>query len=103
MKLYTIEEITTKLQEWIWSEAIFFCPGDLLWNFTKPLNADECKECLELINKRWDAFGYETKFYVISEGVEYSYEPKKKNIYVVEIGMTNPAIEEYNSNRNLVL
>lgn len=104
MKLYTIEEITDRLMEWRWSNASFIYPIESL-NLKE--GTGDTLDCIEALVKLYDIWfdkGEETAFFVVSEGTinNDDYWPNKIG-YSVRIGMTNPAIEEYNSNRNLVL
>lgn len=100
MKHYTIYEITEMLKEWKWSGDIFNIPGDLHGINTVELDAITAAQTLNMIHEKWLELEKETTFFVISEGtVKIENEWK----YRIEIGMTNPAIEEFNLNRNIVI
>lgn len=101
MKLYTIDEITTKLQEWMYSYDKFEIPLDPYCMECFITDAFGCNMQLVSHARRWNELNEDVDFYVISEG--YSKDEDGTEIYFIKIGMTNPAIEEYNSNRNLVV
>lgn len=103
MKHYTIYEITEMLKEWEWSRTIFEIPADLYHINSLKLDSVDANIGLNMIHEKWLELNEETLFFIINEGEirDRSEFPYTLN-YTVEIGITNPAIEEFNLNRNIV-